>query len=65
MSDVFGICDIPDDVDQTRLESWDSVQHINLIVELEQRFNIDFEPEEIAEMISLDRIESAVFSKVN
>ena len=37
---------------------WDSLNHLNLIVELEDEFNVSFEPEDIAEMKSLDIIET-------
>ncbi len=64
MSDVFMTEQLPDDIEQKQFEKWDSVQHLNLIVELEKEFSIDFEPEEIAEMTNLDRIESAIRAKV-
>jgi acyl carrier protein len=38
------------------LASWDSVQHLNLILALEQEFTLQFEPEEMDEMSSIDHI---------
>jgi acyl carrier protein len=38
------------------IESWDSLQHLNLILALEQRFGLEFEPEEIERMTSIDAI---------
>ncbi|MGI9517820.1 MAG: hypothetical protein ACR2NP_12285 [Pirellulaceae bacterium] len=64
MSDVFETAELPDNIEQSSFELWDSVQHLNLIVELEQKFSVDFEPEEIAEMTSLERIESTIRAKV-
>ena len=64
MTDVFMTDELPDDIEQKNFEKWDSVQHFNLIVELEKKFSVDFEPEEIAEMTNLDRIESAIRAKV-
>ncbi len=64
MSDVFMTDELPDDIEQSRFDKWDSVQHLNLIVELEQKFSVDFEPEEIAEMTNLEKIESAIRAKV-
>jgi len=37
--------------------AWDSLRHLNLIIELENEFNISFELEEIAEMKSISLIE--------
>lgn len=41
---------------QKEVEAWDSLRHLNLIVELEEAFNISYEPEEIGEMTSFDKI---------
>ena len=38
------------------LATWDSVQHLNLILALEQEFTLQFEPEEMDEMSSVDHI---------
>ncbi len=58
MSSVFdiNIKDIPDTASQKNLEVWDSLQHLNLAVELEEAFNMEFTPEEISEMTSIDKI---------
>lgn len=47
------------------IESWDSVQHLNLILALEQDFSVQFEPEEIDQMSSIDRILNVLQSKLN
>ena len=36
---------------QTNCKKWDSMNHLNLIVELEMEFGASFEPEEIARMV--------------
>ena len=41
---------------QLNNSSWDSLRHLNLIVELESEFDTTFEPEEIADMISVQKI---------
>ena len=64
MCDLFMTDELPDNIEQTQYEKWDSVQHLNLIVELEQKFNVDFDPEEIPEMTNLEKIESAIRAKV-
>ena len=38
------------------LATWDSVQHLNLILALEQEFTLQFEPEEMDEMSRVDHI---------
>lgn len=35
------------------VENWDSLQHMNLILALEEEFNITFSDEEIVEMLSV------------
>ncbi len=45
------------------IESWDSLQHLNLILALEQRFGLEFEPEEMERMTSIDAILSILDEK--
>ena len=47
------------------VEGWDSVQHLNLILALEQDFSVQFEPEEIDQMSSVERILTVLQSKLN
>ncbi|MDD2299263.1 MAG: acyl carrier protein [Fermentimonas sp.] len=48
---------ITDDVQQQDIEAWDSLAHLNLILELESEFDVSFEPEEIGIMTSMTAIE--------
>ena len=41
---------------QENNSNWDSLRHLNLIVELESEFDATFEPEEITEMTSYKKI---------
>ena len=41
---------------QDTCENWDSLRHLNLVVELESEFSTEFEPEEIASMKSVGEI---------
>lgn len=43
-------------VHQNDLENWDSLRHLNLIIELEETFDVSYEPEEIGDMNTLDKI---------
>lgn len=54
---------LTDDASQANCEKWDSLHHLNLIVELEEEFDTEFEPEEIAEMKSFDAVKSAILSR--
>ena len=44
--------------------SWDSLHHLNLIIELEMEFGISFEPEEIVQMKSINVIEDIIKTKI-
>lgn len=63
MMQTFGISEIPDDISQKNCEKWDSLRHLNLVVELESEFDISIEPEEIAEMKTLSAIEKILTAK--
>lgn len=58
MADVFEMHanEFPTEITQGNIENWDSLRHLNLIVELEEAFDKSFEPEEIGEMTSMDKI---------
>ena len=46
------------------VEGWDSVQHLNLVLALEQEFSLQFDPEEIDQMNSIGRVASIIESKL-
>jgi acyl carrier protein len=46
-------------------EAWDSVNHLNLILAYEQEFGIQFEPEEIDKMVSIEQIVNMLENKLN
>lgn len=48
---------------QLNNSNWDSLRHLNLIVELECEFDTTFEPEEIAEMTSVLKILEVIKKK--
>lgn len=45
------------------VESWDSVRHLDLVLALEQAFNLQFEPEEIDQMKNIERIVDILSAK--
>lgn len=55
ISDVFGVAisDLTPDSSPQTVEPWDSMGHLNLVLALEQAFNVQFSPEEIAGMTSV------------
>ena len=59
----FEIEYIDENISQKNCTSWDSIRHLNMIIELESQFNISFEPEEIAEMKSYFEIEKVISNK--
>lgn len=50
---TFDLTEVEDNISASTCEKWDSLQHLNLIVELETEFNVSIEPEDIVEMRSL------------
>jgi acyl carrier protein len=46
------------------IEQWDSMQHLNLILELEMTFGVKFTPKEQLEMLSIGAVATAVERKL-
>jgi acyl carrier protein len=46
------------------IETWDSIQHLNMVLALEQEFGVEFTPEEIEQMLSLELIALLVQEKL-
>lgn len=65
MAKVFemNIHDFHESFNQEQLYNWDSLRHLNLIVELEEAFEVSYEPEEIAEMTTVEKIIEITFKK--
>lgn len=64
MKSVFGVDDIDVTVSQENCVQWDSLAQLNLVVELEDAFDITFEPEEIGGMKSFSVILEFVKKKL-
>lgn len=65
-SDVFGV---PADMitaesSPQSIESWDSMQHLNLVLAIEERFGVRFEPEEMEEMKNVGAAAALVDKKL-
>lgn len=63
MENVFESKGLDTTCSQNTCEKWDSLHHLNLIVELEDAFDMEFEPEEIAEMKSFEKVKETILSK--
>ena len=63
MKRVFQVETLPENPSQANVEPWDSLRHLNLIIELEMEFDTEFEPEQIAQMKSLQEIETVLSSQ--
>ncbi|HEX6505128.1 MAG TPA: acyl carrier protein [Terriglobales bacterium] len=53
----------PDSSPET-IEAWDSIQHLNLVLALEENFNVQLSPEEIEQMRSIGQISTLIGSKL-
>lgn len=52
IKDVLELEDIDNNVSQDNCYKWDSLNHLNLILEIEMEFDVSFSPEEIVEIKS-------------
>ena len=48
---------ISENISQINFEKWESMTHLMLMVEIENEFDVSFEPEDMVEMINLEMIE--------
>ena len=54
---------VTDELTMAEVESWDSLQHMNLIASLEQAFGVELTFEEIISMQSIGAIKQVLASK--
>ena len=64
MREVFELDDVTTDVSQKNCDRWDSLHHLSLASELEEEFDLELEPEEIAEMTDFEKVISMLESKI-
>ena len=62
MADIFELdaSDIPDNASPGVVENWDSIRHMNLIVALEEEFDIRFNDNDIAELTTIPLIKAII-----
>ncbi len=58
LADTFKISleDAAKNLGMNDVNNWDSLSHMNLIVSIEEEFNIELSGDEIAEMVTFDQI---------
>lgn len=58
MTTVFNVpaSDIPDNAGPGVIESWDSLKHMNLILALEEGFDIRFSDDEMVDLLDIPTI---------
>lgn len=64
MREVFEDETVSTGVSQKNCSRWDSLHHLTLASELEEAFDIELEPEEIAEMTDFARVVAMLNSKI-
>ena len=65
-SDIFSVPVARIQIDSTpqTIESWDSIQHLNLALTLEETFNVQLSPEEIEQMQDIGQITKLIETKL-
>ena len=61
---VFKDSSIDETCSQKNCKAWDSMNQLNLVIELEMKFGISLEPEEIGRMVDYNSVLSIVNSKL-
>ena len=54
---------VDDQIAYGTYENWDSIHHLNLMVELESYYGLQFEPEDIQIMLNIDSIIDCIAKK--
>jgi len=65
-SDIFGVAvaKLTADSSPDTVDTWDSVQHLNLVLALEERFGLQLSPEEIDQMKTLGATATLIQTKL-
>jgi len=65
-SDLFGVpaAQISAASSPQTIENWDSIQHLNLVLAVEEKFGLQLSPEEIEEMKSVGETAKLIESKL-
>ncbi|HEX3693124.1 MAG TPA: acyl carrier protein [Solirubrobacteraceae bacterium] len=66
LAEILGCAseEIPDDAQLTMLDGWDSLRHLELMLELEAEFDIHIQAKEIRELASLEQINDYIHARI-
>lgn len=56
--------EVDENTSQNNCEKWDSMNHLNLVIELEDTFEVELEPNEISLMKSFSDIKNIISNKL-
>jgi acyl carrier protein len=61
-SDIFGVPaeNITADSSPETIENWDSMQHLNLVLAIEEKFGVQLDPEDIEQMKNIGAVAGLV-----
>ena len=65
LKNLFELETVDNTCSQATCEKWDSMMHLNLIVELEAEFGVSLEPDEIGQMQSYNDVIRILKSKLS
>jgi acyl carrier protein len=57
--------DFQDNTTADQVPGWDSLSHLNVILAVEQEFNIRFKPYELLKLKNVEELQTLVSSKLN
>lgn len=62
LADVFGVdvSAINDEASVDTIEKWDSLNHLNLVLALEEQFKVSFSEEQIVEMLNYPLVKAVL-----
>lgn len=66
-ADVLGVpcAQIHTDSTPEHIDNWDSIQHVSLMVAIEEQYSVEFTPDEISHMESIGMIAEMLSGKLN
>ena len=65
-ADVFNVplAEVTPEFSPDTCDNWDSLRHVNLVLALEQSFSVEFTPEEIEQMLSIQTVVTVLEEKL-
>lgn len=64
MNRAFRIDNASENTSTKNCDGWDSLNHLNLVIELENEFDIELEPEEIGSMNDFESVKKIIEEKI-